>query len=100
MRTDINSIGVQRILDRFDFEKVYIYMKSVNWCWGGLFNDPLHVPEISEMKVAAKELLELAAASQLGKHEEVSSGGFSATRYENGSLCLSFIISEFGDDDV
>jgi hypothetical protein len=81
---NLNLIGIQRIIDRFDFEKVHDYMKSVNWRWG---LGELHVPEISEMKKAAEELLMMAVESNIVKHEE-------------GTLRLAFIITECEDSDV
>lgn len=75
---------INDIMDKFQFENVHKAMQAVNWCWHGG-----GVPELHEIKNAARRLLKEAAFSPTGY---CASGGFRAERKESGDMYLLFYI--------
>jgi len=82
---------IQKIIDNFDFQKVYSVMKCLDWIWF----DSDDTPTIERMKGNVFKLLK-DVSDYNGEYEDyysVSSGGFKATRYEE-HLELNFTIEE------
>lgn len=87
---------IEEVIKGFNFEAVNKTMVALDWYWGGV---PSHIPNIEELKEAAKELLEYAynEANTHGRECGVSSGGFSAWAkpaelpYNDMNLSLQFI---------
>lgn len=46
---------IERIMERFNFERVHTHMKSVNWTWG---IPDMGVPTVEQLKLTARDLLE------------------------------------------
>ena len=65
---------IDQIMDTFDFEEIHDWMTHVGWGWG---STPA-VPDLFELKREARQRLKDAA-----KHGSCSTGGFTATRYED-----------------
>jgi hypothetical protein len=81
------------IMEDFDFEKVHNIMMSLDWKWD-IGNGETTVPSIYRITSQAERLLR-DAAKDYGKkdHHTISSGGFTATLYED-MLTLSFELEE------
>lgn len=77
---------IDKVIERFDFEKVHKTMVALNWTW----RDE-GVPTIKSMKETARKLLQNAAINEFGN---IFTGGFYAKRYEDGELELSFIVNQ------
>lgn len=81
------------IMEDFDFEKVRKVMLMLDWKWD-IGNGEMTVPSVYRMTKKAEQLLR-DAAKDYGKkdHHTISSGGFTATLYED-MLTLSFELEE------
>jgi hypothetical protein len=85
---------IQDIITRFEFEKVYITMKALDWQWNWLQDNKYvsAIPSISYLKDHAEELLKKALKEKSTHY----SGGFRASY--NGSinsLSLEFSITSY-----
>ena len=83
------------ILNNFDFQKVYVVMKSLNWTWY-----PKGVPTVDDITFSARERIESVIKACLldAKPEEeyfVSSGGLKATAIKNDYGQITFLQLEF-----
>lgn len=85
------------IMDGFDFEKVRDVMQSLDWKWA-IGHGEMAVPSIWRITEQAKRLLEEVTEQEEGKYTFISTGGFMAIRYEDGSLSLHFILEGFDTD--
>jgi len=81
---------IKKILKNFDFEKVHDVMTHLNWTW---YDTDGKVPSIDQLKELAKKLLYHAAEKE-GFYSSAT-GGFKATKYENGTLELEFILASW-----
>ena len=94
---------INDIIANFDFEKVNIVMKTLNWQWA---NEG--IPNIKELKESAierlKNAIEQAISPDNKEHHDIgwisSSGGFKATAWKNkkgklDKLQLEFIVSDW-----
>lgn len=81
---------VDKVVRRFDFERVHKVMQLLNWKW----NLPrgFEVPTIDEIKDHAKAWLVMAAPKK--PDFVIGSGGFYAYRLESG-LELQFVLEEW-----
>lgn len=85
---------IKKILKHFDFEKVHNVMTHLNWSWRDTDGK---APSIDQLKELAKRLL-----SQVSEEEgfySSATGGFKAIKYENGSLELEFILTDWMVDE-
>ena len=86
--------SINEVMDNFDFERVEKVMNCLEWSWGIGHNE--HVPDIYEIKRFARQLLAdtIIGFSHLidDKSLSLSTGGFVATSYRDGSLSLSFVV--------
>ena len=87
VRSDAEKI--ECILDAFDFEKVGIAMRALGWGWYGTGVPPT----VNEMKKTAKRLLDQVANEPDDDVTCWHSGGFWATRYNDGGLLLQFVVA-------
>lgn len=83
------------IMNNFDYDKVRIVMKHLEWEWHGT-----GVPTIDDIRVAARERLETVIKNCMldAKPEEeyfVSSGGLKATAIKNDYGQITFLQLEF-----
>ena len=83
------------ILNNFDFPKVHVVMKSLNWTWY-----PKGVPTVDDITFSARERIESVIKACLldAKPEEeyfVSSGGLKATAIKNDYGQITFLQLEF-----
>jgi hypothetical protein len=89
---------INNVMDNFDFERVEKVMDCLEWSWGVGHDE--HVPDIYEIKQFARHLLAdtIIRLSHLieNKSLSLSTGGFVATSYRDGSLSLSFVVEEWG----
>ena len=79
------------ILVNFDFEKVHKHMVQVHWTY--YMDGEKKVPEITDLKKAAKELLE-EAANEGREYFYVASGGFRAFKF-GSTLELTFELTSW-----
>jgi len=68
---------IDDIMDSFEFEDVHNWMKHVGWGWGVPGSTEMEIPDLYEIKRAARQRLKEAAA-----HGFSSTGGFTAERHE------------------
>ena len=80
---------INRILERFDFEKVHAYMKLTKWEWQG------KIPTLLQLKNTASSLLYRAHAELTPEKKNYSTGtgGFSVYSFEYG-MKLTFEIEQ------
>ena len=83
---------INAVMDRFDFKRVHVAMKALDWKWHETEAGPDRVPEKVDLRRAARDFLEYAAGDG-GKGERyISSGGFVARRDRDGDLSLEFVV--------
>ena len=92
---EINS-AINEVMDLFDYERVHKAMEFLDWKWVGK-----GVPEIYDLRVESRRLLEKVANKVIEEDEEyyfVATGGFKAEAWKNDegklSLRLNFILEE------
>ena len=83
------------ILNNFDFQKVYVVMKSLNWTWY-----PKGVPTVDDITFSARERIESVIKNCLldAKPDQEyisSSGGLKATSIKNDYGQITFLELEF-----
>ena len=83
------------ILNNFDFLKVHLVMKSLNWLWY-----PKGVPTVDDITFSARERIESVIKNCLldGKPDQEyisSSGGLKATAIKNDYGQITFLELEF-----
>ncbi len=84
---------IKYIIDNFDFNKVHIIMKSLNWSWAILGD----IPSEENLKKEATRLLSDIYDSK--NTISISTGGFKASTY-NDHLELEFIICDFSSEAI
>lgn len=104
-RHDIDKM-VEQVLENFDFGKVYLTMRALNWTWG---MEP-RTPSIESLKRTAENLLRgsingAIKSKDLREWEGYlnATGGFKATAYRNRfkhivNVELEFIVSSWDTD--
>jgi hypothetical protein len=70
---DDRQAMIDEIIDRFNFERVHIAMKALDWHWCDLAGNGHAVPTIAKLKAMARHLLREAINSKV-----CASGGFEA----------------------
>lgn len=97
---------VKEVIEEFDFSKVILTMKALNWTWGMSTT----VPSIEDLKRTAEYLLRgsidgAIKAKDLREWEGYmnATGGFKATAYRNRyktitSINLEFIVTSWESD--
>lgn len=98
MRQNIQD-DIDEILDFFDFERVYLAMKALDWKWPAIGRVPL----VGHLRAKARELLN-RVAYEYGDSCSVGTGGFIAemNRYpgdEKTYLRLYFSVSEYSNNE-
>lgn len=104
-RHDIDKM-VESVMDNFDFDKVYLTMRALDWTWG-MDQRP---PAMEDLKRTA-EYLSRGAINGAIKCKELrewegyinATGGFKAMAYRNRykhivNVNLEFIVSEWDSD--
>lgn len=81
---------IKKILKNFDFDRVHDVMEHLNWGWKDTDGK---VPSIDQLKELAKKLLN--EVSEKDEFYNISTGGFRAFKYENGSLELEFVLTDW-----
>ena len=96
----------EEILNEFDFPRVILTMKALNWTWG---MQP-SVPSIDELKRSSERLIDGAvkgaiASKKLSEGEAYiyASGGFKVSAYRNRfkaitAIQLEFIVTSYESD--
>lgn len=94
-----HALKIKYILDHFNFIKVQKAMEALDWKWQHI-NDPIdqtsRVPTIERMKETARHLLYQVSSK---KERHWATGGFHATRYEDGDIELQFVVTEYSTCD-
>ena len=73
---DDRLIMIDEVIDSFNFERVHIAMKALDWQWQTTEGNGLAVPSIPRLKAMARHLLMNAI-----KHKSTGSGGLEARYY-------------------
>lgn len=81
---------IKKILKHFDFDQVHNVMEHLNWGWKDTDGK---VPSIDQLKELAEKLLN--EVSEKNGFYNISTGGFRAFKYENGSLELEFVLTDW-----
>jgi hypothetical protein len=96
--TDATYSTIQRVLDGFNFERVYKMMVAVDWKWSlGSGPDGFRVPDLEDLRSQAERLLYAAVRDG----DAVSSGGFKAAyniKHKRASLSLVFEAASYWAD--
>lgn len=91
---------IERVLERFDFEKVHAAMSLFGWTWtheGG----ERYVPDVPEMEYCAEKLIDSVMEHfGEGTYNSNSTGGFRATLDANDELTLEFILEWWSEQKV
>jgi len=89
----MSSIELQdkanEIMENFDFDQVYHYMKTVKWTWYD-GEEENGVPSVDQIKRLARSLLTSLVHNSDSCHS-VSTGGFQALKFPWG-ISLNFVI--------
>lgn len=98
MRQNIQD-DIDEILDFFDFERVYLAMKALDWKWSDIGSVPL----VGHLRAKARELLK-RVAYESGYSCSIGTGGLVAemSRYpgdEKTYLRLYFSVSEYSNNE-
>lgn len=83
---------INDILNRFNFKRVRLVMKALNWKWYTASLEGEEIPSIERMQATAKDLLTQVATT---RNVVCATGGFYAHRYGDGVLELSFIVENY-----
>ena len=81
---------IKKILKNFNFEQVHDVMEHLNWSWRDTDGK---APSIDQLKDLAKRLLN--SVSEKDEFYNISTGGFRALKYGNGSLELEFVVTDW-----
>lgn len=93
---------IDKILEEFDFEKVLVVMRALDWKWYEQDGETCRIPNIPKLVTSARRSL-VSAHTELVKQSEsssmqVSSGGFyaTATREDDGEIILDlkFVVED------
>ena len=93
---------IDKILEEFDFEKVLVVMRVLDWKWYEQDGETCRIPNIPKLVTSARRSL-VSAHTELVKQSEsssmqVSSGGFyaTATREDDGEIILDlkFVVED------
>lgn len=89
---------IEEVLTEFDFSRVYLTMKALNWTWG---MQP-SIPSIDELKRSSERLLRGAvkgviSSEKLSEGEAYihATGGLKASAYRNRYRAITAIQLEF-----
>lgn len=85
---------IDDMLACFDFKKVEAVMWTLGWKWG--LGEEASVPSIKEMKECVVDLVGMINAQHPEPSSAVhaTSGGFTVTRFTDGSYKLQFVVEE------
>jgi hypothetical protein len=87
--SDITQESIDDIMDCFDFERVQLAMKSLDWRWGS------SIPEVYEIRKEARRLLKQVATRE---HYMCATGGLEAYYHKEDRTCsLKFVLETWGD---
>jgi len=84
----IKQRHIERIMDRFDFEKVRAHMEATDWRW--LINGTMTVPDVGKLREHALDLLQRMEPDG----SFLSSGGMCVRRDAYGGATLTFEVAE------
>jgi len=96
---DDRLLMIDEVIDSFNFERVHIAMKALDWQWQTTEGNGLAVPSIPRLKAMARHLLMNAI-----KHKSTGSGGLEARYYpkvddEPEYFRLQFVLCSAGTYD-
>lgn len=83
---------IEQIVRNFDWHSVEQTMKLLKWQWYGSEMED-QVPSLGELYLTAIRLLEDVSKEE-GRYT-IGTGGFEATRYEEGDLALKFVLTSW-----
>ena len=95
--TLLEQDSIDHIMDHFDFEKVHKAMVALNWKWGCMDSETLQVPEVADLKKAARRMLREAILRPEPDYT-VATGGFHIQKLDGEELKLSFQLEEWCAD--
>ena len=83
---------IEDILENFDFDRVLIAMRALDWQWASCYG---RSPSSKEMKAFTREYLERISEEWEQERREISCGGFKVEIHEDGAMVLSFVLCEW-----
>jgi hypothetical protein len=84
---------IEECMDWFEFERVHKAMVLLDWKWG--MDDEAAVPDLPEIRKAARKFIRAAIEQCTGKKFTVGSGGFEATAYRDPDGVLEGVMLRF-----
>jgi hypothetical protein len=92
------------IIENFRFNRVQLAMQALHWKWASTPEDwikskeeSLVEPSIERMQATARQLLRHISTSN---NVVAATGGFHATRYDDGCLELFFVVESYQSADA
>ena len=89
---------ISEVIENFDFNKVKIVMRALDWRWGENYREPTYIELIKEATLRLKDAVNQLKDSNGEDIYFSASGGFKAQAYyqtmEELCLTLEFIITE------
>lgn len=87
---------IEFILENFDFAKVVMVMRTLDWSWA-MAGGKSAVPSVEDLKDKSRKLLEKVVSEKADHVHSIETGGLKATCYPSGYLYLEFVLeSESG----
>jgi hypothetical protein len=83
---------IETIVKHFDWYKVHQTMELLKWRWVDSEQEE-SIPSLGELYLTAIDLLE-SVSKRKGKHT-IGTGGFEASRNEEGDLELKFVLASW-----
>jgi hypothetical protein len=74
MTKSVHESMIDEIIDKFNFERVYIAMSALDWQWATTAGNGYEIPTLPRLKAMARVLLRECITEK-----QVGSGGFVAT---------------------
>lgn len=104
---------IQYILDKFNFERVWLTMQTLDWKWVQHDGTKMKVPNIPRLKARSHSLLESSYKHMVQDQTDLTSfttgtGGLQATCYKlksevtddyEYSFTLQFVLAEYDSED-
>jgi len=88
---------VRYIMNTFDFTRVHLVMKALDWKWGLTLNGPDNIPDVEDLRISSNRMLHSVVDQYIQQNDPKrvinQTGGFTA-EMEDGYLTLSFVVEE------
>lgn len=91
----MSSEKIEEILREFDFASVHHTMLKTKWTWASS-DFRAKIPDLETIRKSARKLLEYVCVPG---QDNISSGGFRATKDLDGHIELLFVVAEYCSEE-